>query len=210
MNIFEKIKEIGVVPVIALDDSSLAGSLAKALCEGGLPIAEVTFRMDNVVEVMNEMKAACPEMLLGAGTVLNKKQVDEAIDANCEFIVSPGLNVEVTKHCIEKGIPHIPGVATPTEVELAMSFGHKTLKFFPAELNGGLAYIKSLCAPYRDVYFLPTGGVNPNNLKDYLSFEKISAAGGTWIAKTDMIKAEKFDEIKALALEAKNIVNEVR
>ena len=179
MSIFEKIKEIGVVPVIALDDPSLAGSLANALCDGGLPIAEVTFRMENVVEVMNAMKQTRPEMTLGAGTVLTTKQVDEAIEAGCEFIVSPGLNDEVTKHCIEKGIPHVPGVATPSEVERAMSFGHKTLKFFPAELNGGLPYIKALCAPYRDIEFMPTGGVNPSNLKEYLSFEKIAAAGGT-------------------------------
>ena len=179
MQVINKIKEIGVVPVIALDDPNLAPSLAKALCDGGLPVAEVTFRVDNVAEVMADMKKACPDMILGAGTVLNTKQVDEAIEAGCEFIVSPGLNDEVTKHCIDKGIPHIPGVATPSEVERAMSYGHKTLKFFPAELNGGLAYIKALCAPYRDVEFMPTGGVNPSNLKDYLSYEKIAAAGGT-------------------------------
>lgn len=179
MKVLDSIKNVGVVPVIALDDPTLAGDLANSLCNGGLPIAEVTFRMDNVVEVMNAMKDARPEMILGAGTVLSTKQVDEAVRAGCEFIVSPGLNDEVTKHCINKGIPHIPGVATPSEVERAMSFGHKTLKFFPAELNGGLAYIKALCAPYRDVEFMPTGGVNPSNLKEYLSFNKIAAAGGT-------------------------------
>lgn len=210
MNVLEKIKEIGVVPVIALDDPSLAGDLASALCDGGLPVAEVTFRVDNVVRVMQEMRASRPDILLGAGTVLTTSQVDEAIDAGCEFIVSPGLNEKVVQHCIDRGIAHIPGVATPSEVEKALSFGLNTLKFFPAELNGGLPYIKALCAPYTNVSFMPTGGVKPENLGEYLAFEKIVAAGGTWIAKTDMIKAKKFDEIKKLAHEAKKIVEEVR
>lgn len=179
MSIIDKIKEIGVVPVIALDDPSLAGDLAKALCNGGLPVAEVTFRADNVVEVMQQMKKARPEMLLGAGTVVTKKQVDDAIDAGCEFIVSPGFNPDVVKHSLEQNIPHVPGVATPSEVEQAMQLGLNHLKFFPAELNGGLAYIKAMCAPYTNVNFMPTGGVSPANLADYLSFNKIFAAGGT-------------------------------
>lgn len=208
--VFEEIKKIGIVPVIAIDDPELAPDLANALCDGGLPIAEVTFRMENVEEVMSEMKKARPDMILGAGTVLSTEQVDRALSCGCQFIVSPGLNEEVTKHCIDRGVAHIPGVVTPSEVEKAMSYGHKVLKFFPAELSGGLAYIKALCAPYRDVYFVPTGGVNPSNLANYLAFDKVAAAGGTWIAKTDMIKAKKFDEILKLSKEAKNIVNEVR
>lgn len=210
MDVIKKIEEIGVVPVIALDEPALAGRLADALCEGGLPVAEVTFRVDNVVEVMNEMKAAQPDMLLGAGTVLTTKQAQDAIDAGCEFIVSPGFNPEVVKYCIKNNVPVVPGVATPTEVEAAMSLGLTNLKFFPAELNGGLPYIKALCAPYTRLRFMPTGGVNPSNVRDYLEFNKIIAVGGTWIAKTDMIKDEKFDEIKKLALEAKQVVNEVR
>lgn len=179
MDIYEKIKRIGVVPVIALDDESLAGSLANALCDGGLPVAEVTFRVNNVDKVMKAMKSACPEILLGAGTVLTKQQVDDAIACGCEFAVSPGFNEEIVSYCKEKGIPHIPGIATPSELEKALSYGLKYVKFFPAELNGGLPYIKGLCGPYKNVSFMPTGGVKPENLKEYLSFERIFAAGGT-------------------------------
>lgn len=179
MSVIDQIKKIGVVPVIALDDPSLAGDLATALCEGGLPVAEVTFRVDNVVEVMHQMKKARPDMLLGAGTVVTKQQVDDAIDAGCEFIVSPGFNPEIVKYSLSKNMIHVPGVATPSEVEQAMQLGLDYLKFFPAELNGGLAYIKALCAPYVNVNFMPTGGVSTKNLADYLSFEKIFAAGGT-------------------------------
>lgn len=210
MDVLQKIKEIGVVPVIALDEPDLAGRLADALCGGGLPIAEVTFRVNNVVDVMRQMKKAHPDMLLGAGTVLKVEQVDVAIEAGCEFIVAPGLNPKVVERCIEKDVPVIPGVATPSEVEQAMSYGLHTLKFFPAELNGGLPYIKALCAPYTNVRFMPTGGVSPANLKNYLSYEKIVAVGGTWIAKLDMIKEEKFAEIEKLAREANQAVKEVR
>lgn len=210
MSVLDKIKKIGVVPVIALDDPSLAGDLATALCEGGLPVAEVTFRVDNVVEVMKEMKKAQPEILLGAGTVLTTQQVDDAVSAGCEFIVSPGFNPEVVQYCLEKDVPIVPGVATPSEAEQAMALGLEHLKFFPAELNGGLPYIKAMCAPYVNLKFMPTGGVNLANLAEYFSFEKIFAAGGTWIAKTAMIKEKKFDEIKKLAAEAKAVFDEVR
>lgn len=179
MNIYEEINKIGVVPVIALDDPNYAGDLANALCDGGLPVAEVTFRVDNVAQVMKAMVDARPEILLGAGTVLTKEQVDSAIECGCKFIVSPGLNPEITKYCQEKGIPHVPGIATPSELELALSLGLEYVKFFPAELNGGLPYIKGLCGPYKNVSFMPTGGVNTSNLKEYLAFDRIFAAGGT-------------------------------
>ena len=210
MSLLDEIKKIGVVPVIALDDPTLASGLANALCDGGLPVAEITFRVDNAAEVMKVMKQTRPEILIGAGTVLTTKQVDDALSAGAEFMVSPGFNKDVTKYCAKRNVMHLPGVATPSEVEGAIELGLKTLKFFPAELNGGLAYIKALCAPYMNVSFMPTGGLNPSNLRQYLEFEKIVAVGGTWIAKTNMIKEKKFDEIKALAAQAASIVKEVR
>lgn len=210
MNIFDKINKIGVVPVVSLDEPNLASKLATALCEGGLPIAEVTFRVNNVIEVMKQIKKTCPDMILGAGTVLTIEQVKRAIDAKCQFIVSPGFNPKVVEYCLNQNIAIIPGVATPTEIELAMSYGLTNLKFFPAELNGGLKYIKALCAPYTNVKFMPTGGINSNNFKEYLEFNKILAVGGTWIAKTDVIKSNNFDLIKKLALETSEVVKEVR
>lgn len=179
MSVFDVVKKIAVVPVISLDNPALAGDLAHALCDGGLPVAEVTFRVDHADEVMVAMKKACPDILIGAGTVLTTKQVDAARSAGAEFIVAPGLNPKIAQYCQEQKIPYIPGVATPTEVEQAMDFGCEYLKFFPAELNGGLPFIKALCAPYTSVKFMPTGGVNPQNLGEYLGYDKIYAAGGT-------------------------------
>lgn len=201
-SVIEKISKIGIVPVIKIDDLNTAAPLAKALCEGGLPVAEVTFRTDLAKEAMILMKKECPEMLLGAGTVLTTKQVDDAIEAGAEFIVSPGLNPKTVEYCIEKNIPIVPGTANASDIEVALSYGITTVKFFPAEALGGLKMIKALAAPYVNVNFMPTGGVNESNICDYLAYDRIVACGGTWMIKADLIKEGKFDEIEKITRSA--------
>lgn len=200
--ILEKISNIGIVPVVVLDDAKDAEPLAKALCEGGLPCAEVTFRTDAAEESIRRMTAAFPNMLVGAGTVLTTEQVDRAVGAGAKFIVSPGFNPEVVKYCVDKNIPMVPGTNNPSNIEAALSFGLDVVKFFPAEQSGGVAMIKAMAAPYVNVKFMPTGGVNVGNICDYLAFDKIIACGGSWMVKKDLVAAGKFDEIKRLTEEA--------
>ena len=200
--IVEKIYEIGIVPVIAIDDAEKAVPLAKALVAGGLPAAEVTFRTAAAEEAIRRITAEVPEMLVGAGTVLTKDQVDRALDAGSKFSVSPGFNPEITKYALEKGAVMMPGTATPGEMEQAMSLGLDVVKFFPAEQNGGVAKLKAVAGPYTNLRWMPTGGVNAKNLMDYLSFDKSIACGGTWMVKKDLINDEKWDEITRLTKEA--------
>lgn len=202
--IVEEISKIGIVPVIALDDVKDAKPLAEALCKGGLPCAEVTFRTDAAEESIRIMAKEFPEMLVGAGTVLTTEQVDRAIGAGAKFIVSPGLNPKVVSYCLEKNVPILPGTSNPSDVEAAIELGLEVVKFFPAEQAGGLNMIKAMSAPYTKMKFMPTGGVNANNLKDYLDFNKIVACGGSWMVKKDLVAAGKFDEIEALTREAVN------
>lgn len=200
--IIEEISKIGIVPVIALDDAKDAKPLAEALIKGGLPCAEVTFRTDAAEESIRIMAENFPEMLVGAGTVLTTEQADRAAAAGAKFIVSPGLNPKVVKHCIEKGYPILPGTANPSDVEQAIELGLDVVKFFPAEQNGGIAMIKAMSAPYTKMMFMPTGGVNADNLKDYLDFKKIVACGGSWMVKKDLVAAGEFDKIEQLTREA--------
>ena len=200
--IIEQFKEIGIIPVVVLDDAKDAEPLAKALCEGGLPCAEVTFRTAAAEETIRKMSAAFPDMLVGAGTVLTNDQVDRAVAAGAKFIVSPGLNPETVKHCQEIGIPVCPGTSNPSDIEMALSLGLKTVKFFPAEAAGGLKYIKSIAAPYVDVTFMPTGGINEKNLLDYLSFKKIICCGGSWMVPGDALAAKDWDRIRSLVSSA--------
>ena len=208
--IIEQFRKIGIIPVVVLDDAKDAEPLAKALCEGGLPCAEVTFRTAAAEEAIRRMSTAYPEMLVGAGTVLTTEQADRAIAAGAKFIVSPGLNPEVVKHCLEKGVPITPGVQTPTEIEMALSLGLKTVKFFPAEPAGGLKMIKAVAAPYVDVTFMPTGGVNASNVRDYLAYDRIVACGGSWMVKKDLVAKGDFETIRAMVAEAAAIVKEMR
>lgn len=196
--LLKRIYEFGIVPVIALDDVELAADLARALCRGGLAIAEVTYRTACAHDAMIEMKKACPEMIIGAGTVLTKEQVDSALDAGAQFIVSPGLNPAIVSYCLEKEVPILPGCATPSDLEKAIELGLSIVKFFPAEANGGIKSIKAMSAPYKDLHFMPTGGVNENNLLDYLAFEKIIACGGTWMVPKDLLETKDFDQIEHL------------
>ncbi len=197
-----KLSQIGIVPVVALNRIEDARPLAKALCDGGLPCAEVTFRTDCAEEAIRIMATEFPEMFIGAGTVLTTDQVDRAVNAGAKFIVSPGLNPEVVKYCVEKNIPVTPGCANPSDIEQALSFGLDVVKIFPAEAIGGLKLIKSMAAPYVNMKFMPTGGINAKNLNDYLAFDRIIACGGSWMVSGDLINAGKFDEITSLTREA--------
>ena len=202
MDVMKELSLIGIVPVIAINDAADAVPLAGALCEGGLPCAEVTFRTAAAAEAIANMTKAYPDMLVGAGTVLTVEQVDRAVAAGAKFIVSPGLNPTTVKHCQEIGIPVCPGTANPSDIETALSLGLKQVKFFPAEAAGGLKYIKSIAAPYVDVTFMPTGGVNEKNLLDYLGFKKIFCCGGSWMVPGDAIAAKDWDRIRALCASA--------
>lgn len=206
----KRIEELGIVPVVVLNDAKDAGPLADALCEGGLPCAEVTFRTAAAQESIRIMAQAHPEMLVGAGTVLTTQQVDQAAAAGAKFIVSPGFDPEVVDYCLEKGIPVFPGCITPSEVAQAVKRGLRVVKFFPAEQFGGAATIKALSAPYVGLKFMPTGGVSAANLEKYFSCKPIIACGGSWMVKGDLIAAGKFDEIRRLTAEAVELAAKLR
>ena len=204
-SIEELFAELKVVPVVVLDDAKDAEPLAKALVEGGLPCVEVTFRTEEAAESIRIMTEVYPDMLVGAGTVLTTEQVDKAVESGAKFIVSPGFDPEIVDYCIEKNIPVFPGCISPSEVAQAVKRGLKVVKFFPAEQSGGLAMIKAMAAPYNMLKFMPTGGINTKNLKDYLACDKILCCGGSWMVKGDMIKAGEFEKIKKLTREAKEL-----
>ena len=204
-SIEELFAELKVVPVVVLDDAKDAEPLAKALVEGGLPCAEVTFRTEEAAESIRIMTEVYPDMLVGAGTVLTTDQVDKAVESGAKFIVSPGFDPEIVDYCIEKNIPVFPGCISPSEVAQAVKRGLKVVKFFPAEQSGGLAMIKAMAAPYNMLKFMPTGGINTKNLKDYLACDKILCCGGSWMVKGDMIKAGEFEKIKKLTREANEL-----
>ena len=208
--ILEQLSRFGVVPVVVLNDAKDAEPLAKALCDGGLPCAEVTFRTAAAEESIRTMTEKYPEMLVGAGTVLTTEQVDRAVAAGAKFIVSPGFDPEIVDYCLEKEILVLPGCVTPSEVAQGVKRGLKVLKFFPAEQYGGVATIKAMAAAYVGIQFMPTGGINPKNVKDYLACDKIFACGGSWMVKGDMIEAGEFDKIEALTKEAVAMIKEVR
>lgn len=206
----ERMKEFGVVPVVVLDDAKDAIPLADALCEGGLACAEVTFRTEAAEESIRLMSEKYPDMLVGAGTVLTIDQVERAVNAGAKFIVSPGFDPEIVDYCLEKEIPVFPGCITPSEVAQAVKRGMKVVKFFPAEQFGGVASIKAMAAPYTMIKFMPTGGVNAKNLKDYLECDKIICCGGSWMVKGDLIKAGEFDKIREMTKEAVALVKSIR
>lgn len=208
--VLESLKEIGIVPVVVLDDAKDAAPLAEALIDGGLPCAEVTFRTAAAEESIRIMAEKYPEMLVGAGTVLTIDQVNRAVKAGAKFIVSPGLNPQVVQYCQNIGVPITPGIQTPTEIEQALSLGLDVVKFFPAEPAGGLKMIKAIAAPYTTLTFMPTGGINAQNVKEYLSYNRILACGGSWMVKNDLVKAGDFDKIKEMTREAAAIVKEIR
>ncbi len=206
----EQFSNYGVVPVVVLEDAEDARPLAKALAEGGLPCAEVTFRTEAAEESIRLMREECPDMLVGAGTVLTAEQIDRAVTAGARFIVSPGFDPEIVDYCLEKEIPVFPGCITPSEVAQAAKRGMKVVKFFPAEQAGGIAMIKAMAAPYTMMKFMPTGGISSRNLKDYLSCDKIVCCGGSWMVKEDLIKNREFEKIRQLTKEAVEMAESVR
>lgn len=198
----EELGNVGIVPVIKLDKVENAEKLAKALRDGGINCAEVTFRAKGADEVISRMVKAYPDMLVGAGTVLSCEQADAAIKAGAKFCVAPGLNPKVVKHCLDKGVPFAPGLSSASEIEQALELGLDFAKFFPAEQAGGLPYIKSVCGPYTTMRFMPTGGVTADNLNNYLAYNKIVCCGGSWIVPYNLLAAEDWAGITKLCREA--------
>lgn len=206
----EELCSYGVIPVVVLNRAEDAKPLAKALCEGGLKCAEVTFRTEAAEESIRIMSQEFPDMMVGAGTVLTVEQVDRAVNAGAKFIVSPGFDPEIVDYCIGKDIPVVPGCVTPSEVAQGVKRGLEVLKFFPAEQAGGVAMIKAMAAPYTGVKFMPTGGINASNLESYLSFSKIVACGGSWMVKADLVDSGNFEKITELTKEAVKLVADIR
>jgi 2-dehydro-3-deoxyphosphogluconate aldolase / (4S)-4-hydroxy-2-oxoglutarate aldolase len=196
-----RIEDIGIVPVIVLDDPDLAAPLADALAQGGLPCAEVTFRTTRAADALQIM-ARDPRLLAGAGTVLTLDQVDAAIQAGATYIVTPGYSREVVRACQERNIPVIPGVATPTEIQMALQDGITLVKFFPAEAIGGTRTLSAMAAPFPGLRFIPTGGISPDNLQSYLTLPSVAAVGGSWMTSAGLISQQKWTDVSRLAAEA--------
>lgn len=203
--LLERIHTIRIVPVIAIDDAAQAIPLAKALIAGGIPCAEITFRTAAAAESIAAISAEVPAMLVGAGTVLSREQADRAKAAGAAFAVSPGFNPHIVDYCGQIGLPIIPGCSSPSDMEQAIERGLQVVKFFPAEQAGGLPFLKAVAAPYTGLRFMPTGGIGPQNLAEYLSFSRVIACGGSWMAKPEMIAAGRFDEIAQLCRKAADI-----
>jgi len=202
--------DLGLVPVVKIERVEDAVDLARALLAGGLPCAEITFRTEAAEEAIRQISSRLPDMLVGAGTVLSVDQAERAVSAGAQFIVFPGFNQKVVEWCLENEIPVTPGVVTPTEIEMARDRGLEILKFFPAEAMGGIATLKAIGAPYGDVKFVPTGGINRDNLADYLALPNVHCCGGSWLVKANLISAGKFDEITQLTQDAMSLVRKVR
>jgi 2-dehydro-3-deoxyphosphogluconate aldolase / (4S)-4-hydroxy-2-oxoglutarate aldolase len=200
--VLEEIGLLGIVPVIAIEDANDAEPLAQALIDGGLPCAEVTFRTAAAKDAIARIAKKFPEMALGAGTVLTIDQVKAAVDCGAKYIIAPGLNPKTVEYCVANKIPVTPGVATPSDVERALEFGLEVVKFFPAEQAGGLPFLRALSAPYKQLKFIPTGGIDEKNILSYLQFSNVLACGGSWMVKTDMIANKQFDQIRTITEQA--------
>ncbi len=210
LQIINEIGNLAVVPVVQIEHAKFAVNLGKALLEGGLPCAEITFRTASAEETIQSIAANLPEIILGAGTVLTTIQAEKAVAAGAQFIVSPGFNPKIVDWCLNRNVVVLPGVATPTEIEMALDKGLRHLKFFPAQAMGGVDMLKAVAAPYSGVKFIPTGGINAQNLADYLALPFVLACGGSWFVKSDLISAENFKEITRLTKEAVSIVHQCR
>jgi len=204
--VLEKIGELGIVPVVKIEKAEDALPLGRALIDGELPIAEITFRTSAAEESIKVLNKELPDLLVGAGTVLTIEQVKKAVSAGAQFIVSPGFNPKVVDYCIENNILITPGLNNPTQIEMALERGIDVVKFFPAEASGGLPLLTSMSAPYSGIKFIPTGGINLNNLIPYLSNKKVHACGGSWMVKDNLISSGNFDEITRLTKEAISIM----
>jgi 2-dehydro-3-deoxyphosphogluconate aldolase/(4S)-4-hydroxy-2-oxoglutarate aldolase len=205
-----RVKQIGIVPVVSLERAEDAVPLAEALVAGGLPCAEITFRTAAAEAAIRAIRPRFPDLLLGAGTVLTREQAATAINAGAEFIVAPGTNPSVVDYCRSLDVTIFPGVCTPTEIELALTHGVEVVKFFPAEPIGGVKLLKALAAPYRGARFIPTGGIDASNLGAYLALPQVVACGGSWMVKPELIKTGAFDQIARLSAEAVALVEAAR
>jgi 2-dehydro-3-deoxyphosphogluconate aldolase/(4S)-4-hydroxy-2-oxoglutarate aldolase len=210
MEIHERLGMLGLIPVVKIDAAKDAVNLGQALIEGGLPCAEVTFRTDQAEQAIELIAKHLPEVLLGAGTVLTIEQAERAVDLGARYIVAPGFNPKVVDWCLENGVPVIPGVATPTEIEMALNSGVHVLKFFPAQAMGGIEMLEAIAAPYKAARFIPTGGIGPLNLADFLKMPMVLACGGSWIVKESLISSGDFVEIARLTKQALEIVQKCR
>jgi len=204
-DVLARLRAMRIVPVITIDDPDDAIPLARALMDGGLACAEITFRTPRAPDALRRITSEVPDMFVGAGTVLTPEQAKRAREAGAQFIVAPGFGPGMVEYCVEHEIPVFPGIATPTEVEAALERGLTTLKFFPAEQSGGLDYLKAIAAPYVDVSFMPTGGINAENVARYLAFKRVVACGGSWMAPADWIAAKQFSRIRDAAARATEI-----
>lgn len=207
---FDKIQQCGIVPVVALKDTGKAVDLAKALKAGGIDVIEVTYRTPNASEVIELLRRDMPDLTVGAGTVINDEQLEQALDAGAEFVVSPGTDESVIKRCVDAGVAILPGVVTPTEIMVGMRYGLSVFKFFPAGIYGGLKTIKALRGPFGEIRFVPTGGISAANLVEYANEKSVLAVGGSWMVKSDLIDQGQFDRITELAKEATGIWKQVR
>lgn len=205
-DLLKKLGELKLIPVVAIHDADHADALAEALIAGGLPCAEVTFRTAAAPEAIAAM-ARHPQMLVGAGTVLSVEQAKAAVDRGAKFLVSPGTNPPVVKWAVENNVPITPGVATPSEIDLAMSFGLDVLKFFPANIYGGPEALKAIGAPYSMIKFIPTGGVSAENLREYLKLKNVLACGGSWMVKSELISGGQFKKIAELTAQAVSLAS---
>ena len=208
--VFEQFTKVGIIPVVVLNDAKDALPLGKALVEGGLPAAEVTFRTDAAEESIRIMSQNYPDLLVGAGTVLTVDQAKRAVAAGAKFVVAPGFDEEVVQYCLDNDIPVCPGTQTASEMMKALKMGLTKVKFFPAENAGGLKMIKAIGAALTALKFMPTGGINAGNVREYLASDKIFCCGGSWMVKGDLIKAGEFEKTTALVKEAADIVKECR
>jgi 2-dehydro-3-deoxyphosphogluconate aldolase/(4S)-4-hydroxy-2-oxoglutarate aldolase len=204
-DIIERLAELRLIPMVVIDKAESAAPFGDVLVSSGLPVAEITFRT-SAAEAAVRTLAKRGDMLVGAGTILTTEQADRAIDAGAKFLVAPGTNPKLVEHALKRGLPMVPGVATPSEIELATSLGVSVLKFFPAETMGGVTALKAFAGPYPDARFIPTGGITPDLLPDYLRLPSVVACGGSWIAPRDLLAAGRFDAIAALVEDAKKLL----
>ncbi|WP_304224561.1 bifunctional 4-hydroxy-2-oxoglutarate aldolase/2-dehydro-3-deoxy-phosphogluconate aldolase [Gracilinema caldarium] len=202
-SVFEKIQDIGLVPVITIEDPKKAVPLGRALIAGGIPVAEITFRTLPAEESIRRLHAECPELIVGAGTIINRNLAERARNAGAQFVVSPGFNASTIEYCRSQGLPIIPGANNPSIIEAGLELGIETFKFFPAEASGGPAMVKSLSAPFSSIKFVPTGGIDLENIGSYARIPSVAAIGGSWMVKEDLIANEQWDKITALCIQSR-------
>lgn len=208
--IFKQFQSVGIVPVVKINSSENAVDLAKALCKGGLPAAEITFRSDAAEESIRQISKNVPEVCVCAGTVLTVENAKRAVDAGAKAIISPGTNPKVVQWCVDNGVVIIPGCATPSDIEFCMGFGLEVVKMFPAEVVGGVKMLKALSGPYANMMFMPTGGINSENVSDYLSQKNVLACGGSWMVPEKAIDSREFEKIEMLARDAAAVRSKIR